>query len=147
MAGDASGRRSTLAILSEQLVGIVAVGTFGVGVLAYAFGVENAWVIFVVGWFLLVPILGILSDTIEELVQHADSTPEVDETADALETLRERYARGEIDELTFERKVERLLETETVADAEENLSRGVEDGTAGAEDTERDRDRDPAFEV
>lgn len=145
MAGDESGRRSTLAILSEQLVAIVAVGTFGVGVLGYASGLENAWVIFVVGWFLLVPILAILGETIEELVHNADSAPEADETADALETLRERYARGEIDELTFERKVERLLETETVADAEETLSRGVEDRTAGPEDG--DRDRDPAFEV
>jgi uncharacterized membrane protein len=34
----------------------------------------------------------------------------------ALQTLRERYARGELTDEEFERKLERLLETETVAE-------------------------------
>ena len=34
-----------------------------------------------------------------------------------LATLREQYAAGEIDEITFENKVERLLETESIEDA------------------------------
>ncbi|WP_096390573.1 SHOCT domain-containing protein [Halopenitus persicus] len=38
-------------------------------------------------------------------------------TDDALETLRERYARGELTDEQFERKLERLLETETLEDA------------------------------
>lgn len=38
-------------------------------------------------------------------------------TADALETLRERYAAGDLSETQFEAKLEQLLETETVEDA------------------------------
>lgn len=39
---------------------------------------------------------------------------EVDETEAPLAILRQRYARGEIDEVEFERRVERLLETESL---------------------------------
>ena len=38
---------------------------------------------------------------------------------DALETLRDRYARGELTDAQFERKLERLLETETVEAVED----------------------------
>ena len=38
-------------------------------------------------------------------------------TADALETLRERYAAGDLSETQFETKLEQLLETESVEDA------------------------------
>ncbi|WP_227357027.1 SHOCT domain-containing protein [Haladaptatus salinisoli] len=41
---------------------------------------------------------------------------------DALETLRDRYARGELTDEQFERKLERLLETETVEDVEDRFS-------------------------
>ncbi len=40
-------------------------------------------------------------------------------TRDALETLRYRYARGELTDEQFERKLERLLETETLEDIED----------------------------
>jgi len=38
---------------------------------------------------------------------------------DPLETLRERYARGELTDEQFERKLERLLETGTIEDVED----------------------------
>ena len=48
------------------------------------------------------------------------SEPTGDETtADALDSLRDRYARGELTDEQFERKLDRLLETETVEDAAE----------------------------
>lgn len=45
--------------------------------------------------------------------------PDGDEAGDPLETLRERYARGELTDEQFERKLERLLETETIEDVED----------------------------
>ena len=43
--------------------------------------------------------------------------------ADALSTLRTRYARGELTDEQFERKLERLLETETLEDLEDRKQR------------------------
>lgn len=67
---------------------------------------------------------------------------------DALDALRTRYAQGELDEMEFERKVETLLETETLEGAREHVgdrrdgdSRRGESGDAEAAERERDRDR------
>lgn len=60
---------------------------------------------------------------------------------DALSTLRERYARGELTDEQFERKVERLLETETLEDVEDRArARRTLDGSR-APDPERERER------
>ncbi|MFC4448629.1 SHOCT domain-containing protein [Halorussus aquaticus] len=48
----------------------------------------------------------------------ADESAESDNRG-ALETLRERYARGELTDEQFERKVERLLDTESLEDVED----------------------------
>ncbi|MFH5843348.1 SHOCT domain-containing protein [Haladaptatus sp. CMAA 1909] len=46
---------------------------------------------------------------------------------DALETLKNRYARGELTDEQFERKLERLMENDTVEDVEERLRRKERD--------------------
>ncbi len=55
------------------------------------------------------------------------ATPDPDgpdgETAEALETLRDRYARGDLSEPEFERRLERLLETESVDEARAHVDR------------------------
>ena len=87
------------------------------------------------GWLLLVPTFAILAgeasigtdpDEVERWMDVADRVKErrsdADETAvndgrtdeNPLETLRERYARGEIDDDAFERRVEVLLATEEI---------------------------------
>ncbi|WP_440770228.1 SHOCT domain-containing protein [Natronorubrum sp. DTA28] len=48
----------------------------------------------------------------------AESTP-----GDALETLRERYAAGDLTDDQFEQKLDRLLETETLEDVQERVER------------------------
>jgi hypothetical protein len=72
----------------------------------------------------------------------ADETATVGaSTADALETLRERYAAGDLSETQFEAKLEQLLETETVEDA----SAYVE--TNETDDTPEEVDRGPTRET
>jgi hypothetical protein len=53
-------------------------------------------------------------------------------TADALETLRERYAAGDLSETQFETKLEQLLETETVEDASAYVGGDETDGGSEA---------------
>jgi len=146
--------------LWEALVGIAAVATLPAGILAALFfGVFEAAIVFVVGWLLLVPVLGILSDAlgepsggageneieaavkrrVAESIDDGGGTPTADRGSDEdpLETLRERYARGEVNDVEFERKLERLIETEDVE---------VPDGVSLDTETDDDRERDPAFE-
>jgi len=68
------------------------------------------------------PTASLESKTPRSRVSSTDSPPSADETDDAdppdpLSILRERYACGEIDEAEFERRVERLLETDSIETA------------------------------
>lgn len=114
----------------------------GVGFLAMFAGVDSFWMIWVFGFAVVLPIVAIL------LGDSGDGSDEVDRRDpdvrrrasedDPLETLRDRYARGEIDEETFERRLEALLETETPEGARERVERRARDRTAG-----RDAEREP----
>ncbi|WP_436929261.1 SHOCT domain-containing protein [Halosimplex halobium] len=66
-----------------------------------------------------------LSDPIEALLRSGGSDD--DATTDPVDELRQRYARGEIDEAEFEQRLDRLLETENVE-------------SVGEQDRERVRD-------
>ena len=56
----------------------------------------------------------------------------------ALETLKEQYAAGEIDEQEFERRVETLLETEPAEDVGGSAAHGARPATDGGSSTESD---------
>lgn len=66
-------------------------------------------------------------------------------TRDALETLRDRYARGELTDEQFERKLELLLETDTLENASEWTAERRR-GTRTRERSEDDKRPDPEFE-
>ena len=78
------------------------------------------WLVFVVGFVAVLPAATKLAEWYESRPADEDEADGEDEDkqASALATLRDRYASGEIDEAEFERRVERLLETESVEDAE-----------------------------
>ncbi|WP_123622053.1 SHOCT domain-containing protein [Halorubrum sp. CSM-61] len=61
------------------------------------------------------------------------------DTADALDRLRARYAEGDLTDEQFERKLDRLLETETPEDAAEYVERGRRVESDPERDVERDR--------
>lgn len=86
---------------------------------------------FIFGSELLDRLVPLLEESDAEPTAETDSAPE-----DALERLRTRYADGELSDAEFERRLETLLETETVADVEQYL--------ADRRGTDRPADRDVA---
>jgi len=123
--------------------GIAAVTVTGTWLAALMLGF-NWWLGFMLfGYIVIVPVVAMLFDEEDESVHAEKSLSAADEsdtedTADALERLRSRYANGDLTDEQFERKLDRLLETETLEDAAEWVERS-RDG-----DAERSRDGDAA---
>ena len=65
-------------------------------------------VVTIVGWFIVAPVLAILT------YYDADESSTDAAADDPVATLRERYARGELTESEFEWRLDQLLETEGV---------------------------------
>ncbi|WP_123622679.1 SHOCT domain-containing protein [Halorubrum sp. CSM-61] len=100
-----------------RLAGIIAVLSFGLtalfAVLLPEFLEALIPATFILGFFVLVPLVLLLGEDfplVEPKGSGEESASATNE--DPLATLRERYATGEIGEAEFERKLDRLLETE-----------------------------------
>jgi uncharacterized membrane protein len=117
-AGDAASGDSPLVSLVQA---VVTGAVISLGVFLFVADWSLFWLVFVIGFVAVLPAATKLAEWYESRSTDVDETePEDDdEQASALATLRDRYASGEIDEAEFERRVERLLETESVADAED----------------------------
>jgi len=123
-AADGSG-------LESVAVGAALLTGFGIAGVLLALGAEFWWIGF--------PMIGGLVPLAVGLAEWYESSDEraadgaTDGTEDALERLRERYARGELSEAAFERRLERLVETESVEEARRAVERrqGTEETTAG----------------
>ncbi|WP_252698827.1 SHOCT domain-containing protein [Natronosalvus vescus] len=133
--------------LQENITSATALLVIGLSIVAYGLSIPYAWVFFVVGLFVIVPLVGLLfgaddwrkwdplsdefwDDIFEDEPAEATESPPPDDeatTEDALETLRDRYARGELTDEQFERKLELLVETESLENVEDwytNRERG-----------------------
>src|SRR5699024_6468093 len=106
-----------------------------VSIIAFLFGIVQLGTGTLFGVFpILIGVVGLLylAGGGERIGEWLDTRTTADTTADdasedALTTLRQRYARGEIDHAEFERRLNELLETETVSDvASRNDERLVE---------------------
>lgn len=121
-----SGHRATPTNRSESsrsfgrwrmtlLVGIFA---FGLTALAGAVGLTSlSSVFFITGFFILIPLIWVLGDSFP--LVDTTAGPEAKGRTERSDTnpvreLRERYVRGEIDDAEFDRRLDRLLETEDV---------------------------------
>ncbi|WP_424008066.1 SHOCT domain-containing protein [Haloferax denitrificans] len=127
----------------EQLVaGVVVALIFLVGFGLLALGEPWFWVVFPVGFAGVLPAAIVLVRIYES--RRGDDADEsmTTKTEDALETLRRRYATGELSEEEFEAKVERLLETETVADARGSAAARRREGESSEAGRETEFDRD-----
>jgi len=111
-------------IVAGATTGLVLTVAFGL----LALGVPWFWVVFPVGFGGLLPVaLGVTRWYEQRQPDHqtlaSKSTTTTTSEEEALETLRNRYARGEIDEAEFEQRLEALLETESVDEAVEYTNR------------------------
>jgi uncharacterized membrane protein len=104
---------------ATEVVSVLVTGLW----LAALFTGQGWWLPFMLfGYVVVVPLTALLFGDREDIAEWWNetepSTPErsADRAAsgedDPLQTLRNRYARGELTDAEFERKVERLLETE-----------------------------------
>lgn len=156
-----------------RLTPLFAVATLPAGILAAIFlGLPTALAVFVVGWLLLTPASAVLfgvpanpgpgaagarDEEVEELIKERmkaelrEGTNRESEgrSADPVAEVRERYARGEIDEVELERRLDALLETEDVdPDDEESVERAMGNLETGDPETLADGrdDRETAGE-
>ena len=118
---------------ATEIAGTVATGVW----LAALFTGQDWWLAaLLIGYVVVVPIVALLFGDEEDVVEwwnwdgvsreeaepeteRVPSTPTEPNNRDALETLRDRYARGELTDEQFERKLDRLLDTETLEDVED----------------------------
>lgn len=121
--------------LESIVAGAVTMLTMTVAFGLLALGISGFWIAFPVGFGGVLPLAVTLARRYES--DDDSSDPDTRETDDdALDALRARYARGEIGEAEFERRVERLLETERADDA-----RAPNDGRLGRDGDRTDRER------
>jgi uncharacterized membrane protein len=99
----------------KRLLAVLSVLTFGLtaffAVVGLGFLVPTT---FVLGFFVVVPLVALLGDALPIVESETDGV-EVDRRPvadDPVDRLRERYAEGELTDEEFERRLERLLETE-----------------------------------
>ena len=124
-----NGQDDPIARLRENPTSVTIFVVLGLGFLTMFVGASWFWMIWVFGYGVIVPLVALASGEEPgfdgEWLRNEDEeleTPKADLTAaeDPLETLRGRYARGELTDEEFERKLERLLETETVEAVEDH---------------------------
>ncbi|WP_251342281.1 SHOCT domain-containing protein [Haloplanus halophilus] len=109
---------------TDPLVAIASLVVLGLGFVAMALDVSAFWMVWVVGFAVVVPIVSILRGTDESRSPDRSTVDRDDDSVDAaLATLRERYARGDLSDEAFEAKLDALLETETPEAARRRPSR------------------------
>ena len=116
----------------KRLMGLIGILSFGFTALFAVLGF-NALVpvTFVIGFFILLPSVVLLGEDFPLVESETDGAVVTEE--DPVATLRRRYATGEIDEREFERRLDRLLETEELSGDRSTTERTRHTGEADRE--------------
>lgn len=132
----------------QEIVGGVTIGL----ILAVAFGLLAIgypwfWVVFIIGFAGILPAMLGLTKLYErrrarEREFTGNETADVDGSDDPLALLRHKYARGDLSDAEFERKLDRLLKTESPEDI-----RRFRRGVSGADDERESSDRNLDLET
>ena len=151
---------STRERFRQNASGIAATVVTGTWLAALFLGAEWWLPLMLFGYVVVVPVVSMLFDEDEETewVERIDRDEVGDRTSDptvatdvgegpervgdALDRLRTRYAEGDLTDEQFERKLDRLLETETPEDAAEYVERRRETGADSEGDVQRDLERE-----
>lgn len=130
----------------SRLIGLVAILSFGLTSLFAVLLPEALEALipatFVLGFFVIIPLALLLGEDfplVESEGADGDLASSTATAEDSLATLRERYATGEIDEAEFERRLDRLLETEELAD---RVDAGGGDRRGSRDRRERETERE-----
>lgn len=119
LTDESRDRRREDAPLEALTAGAVTLFVLSVAFGALALGNSWFWIAFPIGFGGLLPLsLGYVRRY--ESNRNRNDTRDrtrADSSDPALSVLRDRYARGEIDEREFESRVERLLETESIGES------------------------------
>lgn len=105
--------------VETAVAGVISTLVLLVGFGLLALNVSWFWIAFPIGFGGLLP----AAIGLTRLYRDAEPTDHRTSEEAALETLRQRYARGEIDEAAFERRLETLLETESADEAAAHAAR------------------------
>lgn len=124
MSSDSSPRFSRF-----EAIGVVAIVSFGLTSVFAVLGLGVAVPLtFIVGFFLLIPLIALLGDDLPMIESDSDepTSEEHQPTQDPVDRLREAYATGTISEEEFDRRLEKLLETEDIDSSDSGRSTRAE---------------------
>jgi len=119
--------------LSAVVSAVVTAVTLGVAFGLLALDVDWFWLAFVVGFGVVLPATVGLVEYDRRSGNQTATTDRDDDAEAALAMLRQRYARGELSDVEFERRLERLLETGSVSSADtRETGRPADENGSGA---------------
>lgn len=113
----ANARANSMQVVALLLLGVFWVTVFGDDALI---DLLEPGAVFLIGLTVVVPLARILTQDSETTTVRSDDTTQ---NEDPLVALRRRYADGELTDEEFDRRLERLLETETREDAQTRVER------------------------
>jgi uncharacterized membrane protein len=125
--------------LESVVSSLVIAATLILAFVLLAAGWEWFWIVFIIGFAGVLPMVPTFAAWYKNKTNKTSQSASTDER-DPLETLRSRYARGDIDEAELERRLDALLETETATGGFETETERDPGRLSRALDTNTDTD-------